>query len=94
MDEENLKQFIEIDSKIGEISEKFNYLLYIKLVNSHSEKQKFFDSNCSTEPEFKYKNPEINCSEIKSQLENIKVSKGSFENIVKKKLNSQKNYAI
>ena len=86
MNKENIRQFIEIDSKIGEISEKLNYLLYINPTNSRSQKEKFFNSNCTIEPEFKYKNPDINCSEIKSQLENIKIPQGSFENLIKKKI--------
>ena len=42
MDEGNLRQFTEIDSKIGKISEKLNYVLYINSINSHSQKEKFF----------------------------------------------------
>ncbi len=86
MEEENPRQFIEIDSKIGEIGEKLNYLLYINPTNSQSEKEKFFDSNFVNEPEFKYKNLDIDTWEIKSQLENIEIPKGSFENLIKKKI--------
>ena len=62
-------------------------MCYISTQSIHTPKRKnFFNSNYAVEPQFKYKNLEISCSEIKSWLENIKIPKGSFENLIKKKI--------
>ncbi|MEO0405006.1 MAG: flavohemoglobin expression-modulating QEGLA motif protein, partial [Bacteroidota bacterium] len=69
------KTIIKIDRELFQLVKDFELLSHVNPINIESEKQKFFDSRCTENPEFVYKPINIDPFDLKRKLHRLEVEK-------------------
>ncbi|NQX92947.1 MAG: DUF1704 domain-containing protein, partial [Flavobacteriales bacterium] len=69
------KTIIKIDRELFQLVKDFELLYHVNPVNIEAEKQRFFDSRCTENPEFVYRPINIDPFDLKRKLHRLEVEK-------------------